>query len=143
MDERRRTETDKEKADQIQQEAIEARDKRALYLDGSERNCRQKIQLSIAEFNRMLAAEQLQKKMKQKSEEQEDNLAEIYNNLTSDMLTENPECANSRFGLNRIVTANYKGMSPSELENIRRIQQNQLADNKVNNSLPYVYGKFI
>lgn len=36
-----------------------------------------------------------------KEQEEADNAAEMYNNLTSDMLTENPDVAKSALGKNR------------------------------------------
>jgi hypothetical protein len=39
-----------------------------------------------------------------KEQEEADNTAEMYNNLTSDMLTENPDVAKSALGKNRLFT---------------------------------------
>lgn len=67
--------------------------------------------------------------MTKKRHEEEDNLAEVYNNLTSDMMTENKECANSNFGTNRKIVTNYRGMTDEEVEKIlieQKTQQKEL-----------------
>lgn len=52
-------------------------------------------------------------------------MAEMYNLLTSDMLTENKSSANSNFGINRKITANYRGMTDEERGDIIRTQKMQ------------------
>lgn len=47
------------------------------------------------------AAEKNQIEQIMKEQEEADNTAEIYNNLTSDMLTENPDVAKSALGKDR------------------------------------------
>lgn len=47
------------------------------------------------------AAEKKQLEQIMKEQEEADNAAEMYNNLTSDMLTENPDVAKSALGKNR------------------------------------------
>lgn len=45
------------------------------------------------------------------------------------MLTEKKSSANSNFGINRIITANYRGMTDDERDEILRtqkVQQNEL-----------------
>lgn len=49
------------------------------------------------------AAEKKQLELIIKEQEEADNTAEMYNNLTSDMLTENPDVAKSALGKNRWV----------------------------------------
>ena len=41
------------------------------------------------------------------------------------MLTENPDVASSAFGPHRVIPDRWKGMSPQQLEEIRRIQDLQ------------------
>lgn len=66
-----------------------------------------------------------------KREEAEDNLAEIYNNLISDMLTENPEVAQSNLGQGRMIGYLFKGMTEKQLEDVRLVQEQQRKDAKV------------
>lgn len=78
------------------------------------------------------AANQECMKFTKRREEEEDNLAEIYNNLTSDMLTENKKCAESNLGLNRIVAANYRGMTDEEIDRVFKGQKDQVHEIQVN-----------
>lgn len=77
------------------------------------------------------AATQENKKFTQKREEDEDNLAEIYNNLTSDMLTENRNCADSNFGVRRKNVANYRGMNDEEIDAFEMQRAVQAKEQKV------------
>ena len=63
--------------------------------------------------------------------ELDDKCAEIYNHLTGDLLTENPDVANSNFGTGRKIGYLYKGMTPEEREDIRKEQLKQILENKV------------
>jgi hypothetical protein len=65
------------------------------------------------------------------AKELEDKQAEIYNHVTGDMLTENPEVANSSLGPGRKIQYLYKGMSPEERENVRKEQLRQIVENEV------------
>lgn len=78
-----------------------------------------------ASFNRHLARENSNRKVADKIAEEKDNLAEIYNCLSSDMLTENPETAKSNFGVNRKIPYMYRGMSAGEVEAYRHAQLRQ------------------
>ncbi len=46
------------------------------------------------------------------------------------MLTENPDVAQSAFGPHRVITDRWKGMSPEDLEEIRRVQDLQRQEKK-------------
>lgn len=61
----------------------------------------------------------------------EDNTAEIYNALTSDMLTENPDLAQSNLGVGRRIGNMYKGMTAEERKIIREQQLAQIEEAKV------------
>lgn len=69
--------------------------------------------------------------MTKKRNEEEDNLAEMYNNVTSDMLTENKDCANSNFGTNRKIVTNFRGMTDEEVEKIHIEQKRQQSELQV------------
>lgn len=58
-------------------------------------------------------------------------MAEMYNLLSSDMLTENKSSANSSFGINRKITANYRGMTDEECDEILRTQKAQQIESNV------------
>ncbi|XP_050089461.1 RIB43A-like with coiled-coils protein 2 [Anopheles aquasalis] len=126
--EKRQAEIDRRAAERFLEETLMSREARVHQLNSQERYAREKIQEAVNEFNCRLMHEQDQQRRRKEREEQEDNLAEIYNHLTSDLLTENPDAAKSSFGPNRVITAQYKGMSPEELEQIRQQQEQQLEE---------------
>lgn len=63
----------------------------------------------------------------------EDNTAEIYNTLTSDMLTENPDVSQSNMGPGKKIAYLYKGMTEEERNQIRKDQMSQAVEARVNN----------
>ena len=75
--------------------------------------------------------EQDQRKAIRNMQEQDDNMTEIANAVFSDLLTENPDQAISQFGPHRVVPDRWKGMSPEQLEAIRKEQQRQVEEKKV------------
>jgi hypothetical protein len=77
------------------------------------------------------AEEQALQRRLDETKELEDKRAEIYNHLTGDMLTENPDVANSTFGPNRKIGYLYKGMTPEERDTVRKEQLQQIVENKV------------
>lgn len=75
--------------------------------------------------------ESAEKKIQQKKQDQEDNLAEISNLLRGDLLSENPQQAASSFGPHRVVPNRWKGMSREQLEHIRLVQKQQVQEKLV------------
>ncbi|XP_055852803.1 RIB43A-like with coiled-coils protein 2 [Episyrphus balteatus] len=130
MRERKQAEEDRKRADKILQESLNARDRRLMEMSVAERETQLKIKESIRRYNEMLAYEKKANKKLTKQQTQEDNLAEIYNMLGSDMLTENPDVAQSKVALNKKIAYMYKGMTPEEAEQFRAQQQRQLEQNK-------------
>lgn len=95
--------------------------------------CRQN-QSDTAKFNQSLAQTQKQQRMLDSRNEDEDNLAEIMNNMCSDILTENKETAVclSLFGGSRINPAMYRGMTDEQLNAIRKAQLRQIEEKRLN-----------
>lgn len=94
---------------------------------------RRKNQLNTAIFNQALAQANEKKRLEDRRHEQEDNLAEVINNLCSDMLTEKKESGicQSLFGGSRITpTMNYRGMNDDQLLLIRSEQLKQIQENR-------------
>lgn len=100
-------------------------DQRAVELDIAETQCRSEIERARKDFNRAQASERTEKENVSKRQELDDNFTEISNHVFGDMLTENPAVASSAFGPHRVVPDRWKGMSPTQLEEIRRIQDQQ------------------
>lgn len=69
----------------------------------------------------------------QKQQEQDDNNTEMANHIYGDILTENPAVAQSAFGAHRVIPDRWKGMSPQQLEDIRKQQELQRKEKEVRN----------
>ncbi|XP_058812443.1 RIB43A-like with coiled-coils protein 2 [Topomyia yanbarensis] len=123
--EKRQAEIDRVAAEKCLEEAMEARERRVQQLTAEKRNSRNKLQGAISQFNRQLKEQQEYDRNQRKREDEEDNMAEIYNHLTSDILTENPDVAKSSLGSNRIIPYAYKGMSSEEMQQVRDAQEQQ------------------
>lgn len=77
------------------------------------------------------AVEFAERKMLEKRQEEEDNVAEISSLLRGDLLSENPEQAASSFGRHRVITDRWKGMNQDQLKAIRYTQQQQVLEKLV------------
>ena len=66
-----------------------------------------------------------------KQQQLDDNTTEIANHVFGDILTENPAVAQSAFGPHRVITDRWKGMSPNQLEDIRKQQDLQRTEKEV------------
>lgn len=82
----------------------------------------------------MQAEEKESQREDYKKKTREDDMAEIYNALTSDLLTENPDICQSSLGLQRKIGFLYKGMSCEERQKVREEQLAQIEEAKVNTS---------
>ncbi|GBP90819.1 RIB43A-like with coiled-coils protein 1 [Eumeta japonica] len=78
----------------------------------------------------LIAAEKRQLRAIGNQQEEADNTAEIFNNLTSDMLTENPDVAKSALGRTRAIGFMYKGMTKEERDTFLAAQKEQREKNK-------------
>ncbi|XP_055389075.1 RIB43A-like with coiled-coils protein 2 [Condylostylus longicornis] len=130
MKEKRQAEADRNEADIILQKTMNSRDQLALEMANMERNNAQRMQYAVLNYNKKLANEQNWKRQLAKKHEDEDNKAEIYNMITSDILTENPDVAQSRMGLHRKIAFEYRGMNAEELEHFKREQCKQIEERK-------------
>ena len=106
-------------------------DQRAVQLADSEEQCRRAINLATTKFNVALANEKKAKENLETSQELDDNLTEISNHVFGDMLSENPDVAQSAFGSHRVITDRWKGMSPAQVNEIRKTQHEQMLEKQV------------
>ena len=74
-----------------------------------------------------------------KLQEEDDNFTEVCNHVNGDLLTENPDVAQSAFGPHRVIPDRWKGMSPSQLEEIRKTQEFQRQEKEVCDSHLVMY----
>jgi len=77
------------------------------------------------------AREQSAKQEVQRQQADDDNRTEMANMLYGDFLTENPACAQSAFGAHRVIPDRWKGMTPEQLAEIRRVQDIQRKEAQV------------
>uniref|UniRef100_A0A1A9W4G0 RIB43A-like with coiled-coils protein 2 n=1 Tax=Glossina brevipalpis TaxID=37001 RepID=A0A1A9W4G0_9MUSC len=124
--ERKQAEENRLKADKILQESIQSRDKRLEDMANSERRIRNEIVDSIRHYNSEMAKRKSEERARKKKETNEDDMAEIYNMLTSDMLTENPDVAQSKTNPKKKVAYMFRGMTPEELAHFRKEQHQQM-----------------
>ncbi|XP_068623183.1 RIB43A-like with coiled-coils protein 2 [Battus philenor] len=131
VQERKAAEEERRQAEEAYMMAIKSRDARASELDKLERECRYRLGQANLRYNEALAAERKQIQQIMKEQEEADNTAEMYNNLTSDMLTENPDVAKSALGKDRAIGFMYKGMNQEELKKFYAGQKEQMVANKI------------
>lgn len=77
------------------------------------------------------ARERDERERLKKQQEHDDNMTEIANHVFGDVLTENPAIAQSAFGPHRVITDRWKGMTPAQIEDIRRQQELQRQEKEV------------
>ncbi|XP_033647510.1 RIB43A-like with coiled-coils protein 2 [Asterias rubens] len=129
-EEKRLQEARQKEADRLYDLHRREADERAMELAKAEEECRRAINESMKDYNNSLSAEQAEKARLAKQQELDDNFTEIINHVNGDVLTENPDVAESAFGPHRVITDRWKGMSPEQLEEIRRIQELQRQEKK-------------
>jgi len=114
-----------DRADRLHELKMKELDLRAMELQKAEEDCRNAINVATKDYNSALARERSEKERLQKQQELDDNMTEIANHVFGDVLTENPATAQSAFGPHRVIPDRWKGMSPQQLEDIRRQQDQQ------------------
>ena len=88
-------------------------------------------------FSLLKNKEQKERERLKQQQDLDDKMTEIANHVFGDVLTENPAVAQSAFGAHRVITDRWKGMSPQELEDIRKTQERQRAENEVSCRLQF------
>lgn len=135
VNERVSAQKERKDAEEAYQAAMIARDKRALELEHLEKECKKRLELACLRYNKALADEKEMHNKHKLLEEQHDNIAEMYNMMTSDMLTENPDVAQSSLGSSRQIGYLYKGMSEEQKRQFRVDQLKQIEENKLRRKL--------
>ena len=125
--ERKNLEMNKKKSDQLMHETISKHD---IYsVSQSDRLMMEKrdLQRQIREYNQSLAMQKRANEKKRKDLEQQDNMAEIFNFLSSDLLKEN-QPKGSNLGPNRCIPYAYKHMTDEQVDKLRMEQEAQKVD---------------
>uniref|UniRef100_A0A3P8UIU2 RIB43A-like with coiled-coils protein 1 n=1 Tax=Cynoglossus semilaevis TaxID=244447 RepID=A0A3P8UIU2_CYNSE len=90
--------------------------------------CRRATRVALDNYNRALAAEQVENTREQQRREERENFAEIRHTLTSDMMTERAGAAETGLEggiIPRVLTDRWKGLTPEQLSAIRREREAQ------------------
>lgn len=130
MREKKEAEASRREAERYESEALIAREQRTLELERSERHGKQKMLAAVTKFNQELAFEQENRRKIHQIQEQEDNLAEQLNHITSDILTEGPDAEKSNFGPHRIIPYSYRRMTQEQIDALKAGQVQQLHENQ-------------
>lgn len=130
IDERNEIKANTSKADKETEQIMATHDQRLKEIDESENRLRHEIQRKTALFNMELARQKKFEAKQLKNQCENDNLAEIMNHLTSDMLLETKEIAmtSNLLGNNRICVDIYRGMTDEQLQSIRLEQKRQIEE---------------
>lgn len=133
MNERSQEEANISKASRLYDLKARELDQRAVELAESERQCREAINIATAKYNAALARETKAKNELLKTQERDDNFTEMSNHIFGDILTENPDVAQSAFGPHRVIPDRWKGMNPAQVNEIRKTQHDQMLEKQVCN----------
>ncbi|EDW41171.1 RIB43A-like with coiled-coils protein 2 [Drosophila sechellia] len=126
VQERKRAEDARKQADNVLMDNVGCRDKHLQEMAKSDHQMRNQVIQRVRQFNINMAKQKQLDREREKREKYEDDMAEIYNMLSSDMLTENPDVAQSRTDPNKKIAFMYRGMTPEELRVFRLGQEQQL-----------------
>uniref|UniRef100_A0A0B7A525 RIB43A-like with coiled-coils protein 2 n=1 Tax=Arion vulgaris TaxID=1028688 RepID=A0A0B7A525_9EUPU len=130
MREKSRAKQNQDEADRLYDLKQKELDLRAIELQEAEEQCKKAINMATASYNDALNNERREREQLKRQQDLDDNMTEIANHIFGDILTENPAVAQSAFGPHRVITNRWKGMSPQQLEDIRKQQERQRAENE-------------
>ncbi|XP_029973654.1 RIB43A-like with coiled-coils protein 1 [Salarias fasciatus] len=89
-----------------------------------EEECKKAARMALDNYNQALAAEQAAKLKDHQRREEQDNLAEMWHILTSDMMTESADLAMGG-GTPQVLPDRWKGMSAEQLRSVYREREEQ------------------
>lgn len=125
--ERKNIEMNKKKSDQLIDASISKYDVYSMSQSDRMMSEKRDLQRQVREYNEALARQKRENDKKRKEMEQQDNLAEVYNLLSSDFLKET-QLKGSNLGPNRIIPYGYKHMSDEQILQLQKEQEKQQAD---------------
>ncbi|XP_014676884.1 PREDICTED: RIB43A-like with coiled-coils protein 2 [Priapulus caudatus] len=118
-------ERSRRESDRLYERTIVRLDQQAVDVARADAECQRAINTSHRDFNATLAREKAEEERQLQQRELEENTAELMDHVYGDMLTENPDVAKSAFGSHRVIPDRWKGMSPAQVSEIRRMQEMQ------------------
>ncbi|KAK2187533.1 hypothetical protein NP493_162g02005 [Ridgeia piscesae] len=113
------------RADRLYDLKAKELDERAMALQKAEEECQRAVRHAADDYNNALQRERDAREALERKQAEDDNATEMANNIYGDFLTENPAVAQSAFGPHRVVPDRWKGMSPEQVADIRRMQDIQ------------------
>ncbi|XP_053435428.1 RIB43A-like with coiled-coils protein 1 isoform X2 [Nycticebus coucang] len=116
---------DEKCADTLNDQLRLAMDIQATQLAKLEESCRMAMMSAMVSANKAQVAELAEQQHHKHQREQEANLMEIQNQITSDLLTENPQVAQHPMVPHRVLPYCWKGMTPEQRAAIRKVQEAQ------------------
>ncbi|XP_004713183.1 RIB43A-like with coiled-coils protein 1 isoform X2 [Echinops telfairi] len=105
-------------------------DMRATHLANLEKSCHMATKSAIANVNRAQVTELAERKHCEYQRQQAANFMDIQNQITSDLLTENPQVAQNPNAPHRVLPYCWKGMTPEQRAAIRKVQEVQRCEKK-------------
>ncbi|XP_040854201.1 RIB43A-like with coiled-coils protein 1 isoform X2 [Ochotona curzoniae] len=111
--------------DQLSDQLRMAAELRASQIAKLEESCRIAMKCAMANANKAQAAEKARRQRTERQREQAANRKEIWSQVNSDLLTENPKVAQNTKALHRVLPHSWKGMTPEQRAAIRKTQEAQ------------------
>nr|XP_020733316.1 RIB43A-like with coiled-coils protein 1 isoform X1 [Odocoileus virginianus texanus] len=125
LQEQQQASVDENCADMLNEQLRLAMDMRAAQLAKLEESCRIAMMAARANANKAQAAELAERQRREHQHQQEAKLVEVQNQITSDLLTENPQVAQNPVAPHRVLPYCWKGMTPEQRATIRKAQETQ------------------
>ncbi|XP_036424034.1 RIB43A-like with coiled-coils protein 2 [Colossoma macropomum] len=104
-----------------------ALDSRALELQKMEEEHKRATAIAIKDFNQALAAEVIKRQENERRKEEENNQADVLNQMQGELLSESPQRVP---GLTRVRRDCYKGLTPQQLMHYTNYQQQQAEEKR-------------
>ncbi|XP_065196154.1 RIB43A-like with coiled-coils protein 2 [Sycon ciliatum] len=128
MEEKERTRRQTAEADRLYALKMREMDERAMSLELADQDARKALLIAEKNYQRAQSDEMVARREQDKQQELDDNFTEMSNAIHGDLLSENPSVAASAFGPHRVIPDRWKGMSPSQVAEVRRVQNEQVLE---------------
>ncbi|XP_030590208.1 RIB43A-like with coiled-coils protein 1 [Archocentrus centrarchus] len=128
MDENKKRHMRNEHREMLASKELVQKDLRGLQQAALEEQCKRATRIAHDNYNKALAREQAEKLNEQHKKEEQEDLAEMWHTMTSDMMTECAEAAERQVGGGRppqVIPDRWKGMSPEQLNIIQQEREQQ------------------
>ncbi|XP_017899393.1 PREDICTED: RIB43A-like with coiled-coils protein 1 isoform X1 [Capra hircus] len=123
LQEQQQARVDENYTDMLDDQLRLAVDMRAAQLAKLEESCRIAMMAATANANKAQAAKLAERQRREHQRQQEANLVEVQNQITSDLLAENPQVAQNPVAPHRVLPYCWKGMTPEQRATIKKVQE--------------------